>query len=299
MGGRRLPPLNALRAFEVAARLGSFSAAAAELGVTHGAVSRQVAALEAWFGHRLFVRAGRSIALSGTGRTFATEVSGIFDRLAEAAAKHGPASELAIVRVSAPATFAMRWLIPRLARFHDAHPGTQVEVATTVTFADGLRGGYDLAIRRGPKTWDRHHATRFLEETDTVIASPNLLAHRPLRALSELAGHTLLSTETRPGDWPDWLTAAGLGLVSEARFMRLDHFFVTLQAASDGLGLAVGPFPVLDADVAARRFVTPFPAIRVPRESYYALVPDDADKTRSLRAFVRWLVAEGSGKAGD
>lgn len=296
---RRLPPLNALRAFEVAARLGSFSAAAIELGVTHGAVSRQVAALEAWFGHRLFVRAGRGLALNGPGRTFATEISGIFDRLAEAAARHGPVTDMTILRIDAPATFAMRWLIPRLARFHDAHPGTQVDVVTTVTFADGLRGGYDLAIRRGPKGWDRHHATRFLDEADTLIASPALLAARPLRTLEALAGHTLLSTETRPGDWPDWLQAAGLGLVPQAKVIRLDHFFVTLQAAMDGLGLAVGPFPVLDGDLAAGRFVTPFPAIRVKREPYYALVPDDADKTRSLRALVRWLVAEGSGRAGD
>lgn len=296
---RRLPPLNALRAFEVAARLGSFSAAASELGVTHGAISRQVSALEAWFGHRLFVRAGRGLALNGPGRTFATEVSGIFDRLAEAAARHGPVAEKTVLRIDAPATFAMRWLIPRLARFHDIHPDTQVDVVTTVTFADGLRGGYDLAVRRGPKRWDRHHATRFLEETDTLIASPQLLAQKPLRSLDALERHTLLSTETRPGDWPDWLQAAGLGLVPQARRLRLDHFFVTLQAAMDGLGLAVAPFPVLDGDVAAGRFVTPFPTIRVPREPYYALVPDDADKTRSLRALLRWLVAEGSGTPAD
>ena len=101
---RRLPPLNALRAFEVAARLGSFSAAASELGVTHGAISRQVSALEAWFGHRLFVRAGRGLALNGPGRTFATEVSGNFDRLAGAAARHGPVAEKTVLRIDAPAT---------------------------------------------------------------------------------------------------------------------------------------------------------------------------------------------------
>ena len=91
-----------------------------------------------------------------------------------------------------------------------------------------------------------------------MIASPVLLARRPLRSLDALAGHTLLSTETRPGDWPDWLEAAGLGLVPQARVIRFDHFFVTLQAAMDGLGLAIGPFPVLDGDIAASRFVTPF-----------------------------------------
>ena len=293
MSARRLPPLNALRAFEVSARLGSYSAAAVELGVTHGAVSRQVAALEAWFGQRLFVKAGRGLVLNGPGRAFAAEVSAIFDRLAEAAAHHGPVTRQSIVRVNAPATFAMRWLIPRLDRFHAAHPETRVEIATTVTFADELRGGYEVAIRRGPKGWDRHEATRFLSEADTIIASPLLLARTPLRTLDELAQHTLLSTETRPGDWADWLKAAGVGLAAGSRQTRFDHFFVTLQAATDTLGLAIGPFPVLDADIASGRFVTPFPAIRVPRESYYVLVPADADKTQALRGFVRWLKAEG------
>ena len=293
MVSRRLPPLNALIAFEVSARLGSFSAAAVELGVTHGAVSRQVALLEAWFGHRLFVRQGRGVVPTGPGRTYAAEVSAAFDRLAEASAHHGPGRERTVLRVNAPATFAMRWLIPRLTRFHAVHPDVAVEVATSVSLAGRLKGGYDLAIRKGER-FDHHEATRFLDEADTVIASPSLLQRHPLRTLDDLRAHTLLATETRPGDWADWLEAAGLSLVAGTRQMRFDHYFVTLQAATDGLGIAVGPFPVLDGDVASGRFATPFPSIRVARPGYVALVPADVDKTRALRSFVAWLVDEGA-----
>jgi LysR family glycine cleavage system transcriptional activator len=293
MASRRLPPLNALIAFEVSARLGSFSAAAAELGVTHGAVSRQVALLERWFGQRLFVRHGRGIVPTGPGRSYAVEVSAALDRLAEASAHYGPGRERAVVRVNAPTTFAMRWLIPRLAQFYAVHPDIAVEVTTSVSLAGRLKGGYELAIRKGER-FDHHEVIRFLDEADTVIASPGLLARLPLRTLDDLRAHTLLATETRPGDWADWLEAAGLSLVAGTRQMRFDHFFVTLQAATDGLGIAVGPFPVLDGDVASGRFAMPFPAIRVARPGYVALIPADVDKTRALRRFVAWLVAEGA-----
>ena len=243
--------------------------------------------------HRLFVREGRGVVPTGPGRTFATEVSAAFGRLAEAAAHHGPGRDRAVLRVNAPATFAMRWLIPRLARFDAAYPYIAVEVSTSISLAGRLKGGYDLAIRKGGESWDGHETTHFLDEADTVIASPALLARTPLRKPDDIVRHTLLATETRPGDWADWLGAAGLALVPGTRQMRFDHFFVTRQAATDGLGLAVGPFPVLGGDVARGRFVIPFPTIRVPRSSYFLLVPADADKTRALRTFARWLVAEG------
>ena len=294
MTSRRLPPLNALIAFEVSARLGSFSAAAVELGVTHGAISRQVALLEAWFGHRLFVRQGRGVVTTGPGRAYAVEVSAALDRLAEASAHHGPGREREVVRVNAPTTFAMRWLIPRLTRFYGLHPEITIEVATSVSLAGRLKGGYDLAIRKTDERFDHHEAIRFLDEADTVIASPHLLERLPLRSLNDLRAHTLLTTETRPGDWADWLDAAGLSLVPGTRQMRFDHFFVTLQAATDGLGIAVGPFPVLDDDIASGRFEMPFPTTRVIRSGYAALIPADVDKTRTLRSFVTWLIDQGS-----
>src|SRR5580704_19597598 len=174
---RRLPPLNALRVFEVAARTGSYAEAAAELGLTHGAVSRQIAALEGWLGQRLFARAGRRMVATPIARAFAAEVSLSFDRVIAAAEACGRPVSRRILRVSAPTTFAMRWLIPRLDRFHTERPEIEVAVTTATTLHDELRGGFDVAIRRGSAeqdAWPQHRAVAFLDEADTLIMGPAL-----------------------------------------------------------------------------------------------------------------------------
>ena len=295
---RRLPPLNALRIFEVAARTGSYAEAAAELGLTHGAVSRQIASLEDWLGQRLFVRVGRRMAATPAARAFASEVSLAFDRIVASAEAVGRPSARHVLRVSAPATFAMRWLIPRLERFHAAHPQVDVTVTTTTTLHDDLRGGFDVALRRGTAeqcAWPQFRAVPFLREADTLIVSPALFVRAPLRTPLDVADHVLLGSETRSGDWTDWLERAGVPHRSDQRRRVFDHFFVTLQAVVDGLGIAVGPLPVLELDVEAGRLLTPFPAITVPRTGYVALVPQDAAKTSFLTGFVDWLVVEGGG----
>ncbi|TXN06680.1 LysR family transcriptional regulator [Methylobacterium sp. WL103] len=297
---RRLPPLHALRVFEVAARAGSHAAAAAELGLTHGAVSRQVAVLEAWFGQRLFVRVGRSVVPTPAARAFAEAVSLTFDRLDAAAEICGRPLAPRILRVSTPTTFAMRWLIPRLDSFHAARKEAEVVVTTTTTLHNALRGGFDLAVRREPRIgtgahhpWGAYRAVPFLREANTLVASPSLLAARPLRTPDDLEGATLLSSETRPGDWSDWLGTAGL-LPDTGSRRTFDHYFVALQATADGLGYGLGPLPVLSDDLASGRLVAPFPEIVVPRPGYVTLVPNDADKTSTLTAFVDWLVATGA-----
>jgi DNA-binding transcriptional LysR family regulator len=294
---RRLPPLNALRVFEVAARTGSYAEAGAELGLTHGAVSRQIAALENWLGQRLFVRKGRRMEATPAARAFAAEVSLSFDRIISAADACGRSDARRILRVSAPTTFAMRWLIPRLEHFHAERPEVEVVVTTATTLHDELRGGFDVAIRRGSAeqdAWPQHHAIPFLAEADTLIMSPALFDLRPVRQLADLAGHVLLVTETRPGDWTDWLDQAGLQPAPEPRRRVFDHFFVTLQAVVDGLGLCIGPLPVLQADLTAGRLLAPLPMITVSRKGYVALVPFDADKTSSLAGFIEWLRTEGT-----
>jgi LysR family transcriptional regulator, glycine cleavage system transcriptional activator len=294
---RRLLPLNALRVFEVATRTASYAEAGTELGLTHGAVSRQIAALEVWLGQRLFVRSGRRMVATPAARAFAAEVSLSFDRIISAAEACGRLDARRILRVSAPTTFAMRWLIPRLDRFHTARPEVEVAVTTAMTLHDELRGGFDVAIRRGSAerdSWPQHRAVTFLEENDTLIMSPALFDRRPLRTLDDIASHVLLSTETRPGDWTDWLDCAGLRPAAEQRRRVFDHFFVTRQAVVDGLGIGVGPLPVLQDDLTAGRLLAPFTAITVPRKSYVALIPFDTDKTSSLTAFIEWLIAEGT-----
>jgi len=293
---RRHLPLNALRVFEIAARTGSYAEAAAELGLTHGAVSRQIGILEGWLGQRLFIRSGRRMVATPIARVFAAEVSRSFDRLTSAAEACGKPGARRILRVSVPTSFATRWLIPRLERFHSEHPHVEVSVTTVSSVHEELRGGFDVAVRRGSakdNAWPQHRATDVLDDVDTLVMSPALFARHPIHAPADIAGHVLLATETRPGDWIDWLERAGLSHMAGQRRQLFDHFYVTLHAILDGLGLGIGPFPLLDADLASGRLIAPLAHIKLARTGYVALVPFDADKSASLQGFVDWLVAEG------
>ena len=188
---RRLPPLNALRVFEVAARTGSYAEAATQLGVTHGAVSRQIAALESWLGQRLFTKDGRRMVATPMASVFAAEVGLSLDRLAVAAAACGRPNARRILRVSAPTSFAMRWLIPRLNRYHAEHPHVEVAVTTVSTVLEELRGGVDVAIRRGvaqEHVWPQHRVVPVLDDVDTLIMSPVLFAHRPILETADIEG---------------------------------------------------------------------------------------------------------------
>jgi LysR family glycine cleavage system transcriptional activator len=299
---RRLPPLNALRVFEVAARTGSYAEAAVELGLTHGAVSRQIGALEGWLGQRLFARVGRRMVATPIARMFADEVSASFDRLTAAAEACGRPGPRRILRVSAPVSFAMRWLIPRLDRFHHLHPSVEIAVTTVPTVHEELRGGFDLAIRRGlarDGAWPHHQATQVLEDIDTLIMSPALFAERPIHAPADVVGHAFLASETRPGDWIDWLETAGLSHLAGHSRTVFDHFFITRQAVEDGLGLGVGPLPMLDIDIASGRLIAPLPHIQVRRTGYVALAPLGADNTTPHARFVEWLAAEGMAKSAQ
>jgi DNA-binding transcriptional LysR family regulator len=295
---RRLPPLNALRIFEVAARTGSYAEAGAELGLTHGAVSRQIAALEGWLGQRLFMKDGRRMVSTPMAKIFAAEVGLSFDRLAVAADACGRPDARRILRVSAPTSFAMRWLIPRLNRYHAGHP--QVEVAVTMISAvlEELRGGVDVAIRRGvarEHAWPQHRVVPVLDDVDTLIMSPALFARRPILKPADIEGHTLLASETRAGDWADWLEAAGLQHLAGLPRRIFDHFFVTRQAVEDGLGIGIGPLPMLEIDIASGRLMTPLPEIRVPRTGYVALFPRQADAGNLVGGFVNWRAGEARG----
>jgi|TARA_R110001583_G_scaffold188145_1_gene349844 DNA-binding transcriptional LysR family regulator len=289
-------PLNALRIFEVAARTGSYTEAGTELGLTHGAVSRQIAALEGWLGQKLFARDGRRMVATPTAKIFAAEVSLSFDRLAVAAEACGRPNARRILRVSAPTSLAMRWLIPRLGSYHSNHPHVEVVVTTVSCVQEELRGGVDLSIRRGvvrEDIWPQHHVVPVLDDVDTLIMSPAQFAERPILEPADIEGHTLISSETRAGDWMKWLEAANLQHLTGLPRQTFDHFFVARQVVEDGLGIGIGPLPMLDIDIASGRLMTPLPDIRVPRTGYVAVFPRQTDPGNLVRDFVDWLIDEG------
>jgi LysR family glycine cleavage system transcriptional activator len=293
--------LNALRIFEVAARTGSYADAGAELGLTHGAVSRQISALEGWLGQRLFTREGRRMVATPMAKIFAAEVGLSFDRLALAAEACGRPGARRILRVSAPTSFAMRWLIPRLNRYHANHPLVEVAVTTVSCVLDDLRGGVDVAIRRGAAredAWPQHRVVPVLEDIDALIMSPALFAERPILKPADIEEHTLFAAETRGGDWTDWLETAGLQHLAGLPRQIFDHFHVARQAVEDGLGIGIGPLPMLEIDVANGRLMTPLPDIRVPRTGYVAVTPRHADAGSLVGGFVDWLVGEARGAVG-
>jgi LysR family glycine cleavage system transcriptional activator len=296
MRSSRLPPLNALRAFAAAARHASFSRAADELGVTHGAVSKQVRLLEDDLGRPLFARGVRQVKLTAAGRELMAEIAPALERIATIAEtlRLAPADEAGQVRINTRPSFALRWLIPHLPRFVRSHPGIEPQVVTSTAEPARLPpGGFDIAIRRADTAWPTGTEPRaFLQEEAFPVAAPALLAERPVSRTEDLAGHVMLQTATREKDWEDWLMRAGCPTLRPAGELWFEHQQFTLQAAMDGMGVALGLSVLAASDLAAGRLALAFP--RGPRLRLapycYALT---ADAPESARQFAAWLQQEG------
>ncbi|MDB5363221.1 MAG: LysR family transcriptional regulator, glycine cleavage system transcriptional activator [Rhodospirillales bacterium] len=295
---RRLPPLSSLRAFEAAARRGSFTAGAEELLVTHGAVSRQIAALEQWLSTPLFDRIGRRVRLTGAGRDYLEAMSRAFDGMADATRRLTEASTVKSLTVNALPTFSMRWLLPRLAGFQQRHPDVALRLVTSDRPLDEVGEPFDVAIRRGPDIWPDCVAAPFLAEWEVPVMSPALADRLPVRRVADLAAHTLLHADTRPGAWRRWLIAAGERDLVVAGQQRFDHFYLTLQAAADGLGVALGPLPILADELASGRLVAPLDGPRLEARGYWRVTPNARTSDPAVRDLCEWLDREGRSAGG-
>lgn len=294
---RRLPPLNAVRAFEAAARHGSFKEAATELGVTHGAVSQQVHLLEEWLGApALFRRSTRRVVLTPAGAALLAEFGPALDRIAAAVQQHRArrdAPSAVVLRVNALATFSLRWLLPRMPLFRAEHPDIEVRLSTSNDPLDALAEPFDVVIRGGPDAFHGFAARFVLSEHRLPVCSPSLLAKLPLAEVADLAGHTLLHVTSMPRLWREWLAEAGHAALEPAASLTFDHFYLTLQAALDGLGVAMGPTALVADDLAAGRLVTPFPTISLPARSYFAYIPQARRTAPHSAVFCDWLAEQG------
>ena len=290
---RVLPLLNAIRAFEAAARHGNLQQAGAELGVTHGAVSRQIGLLEDWLGPpSLFRQAGRRAVLTADGEALLVAVRPALDQIAAAARSHRDRRGIPAgrpLRVNALATFSLRWLLPRLTLFRAAHPEIAVRLTTSNDPLEALSDDFDVVIRGGPDSFHGFTALPVLAERRLPVCSPALLEQAPLRNAADLEHHTLLHVSSMPRLWRDWLTEAGCGDLQPMTAMTLDHFYLSLQAAIDGLGVAIGPTGLIADDLIAGRLVMPFPSISLPARSYYAYIPARDPVNQNAKTFCAWL----------
>jgi LysR family transcriptional regulator, glycine cleavage system transcriptional activator len=297
-----LPSLNGLRAFDAAARHLSFTRAAAELHVTQTAISHQIRRLEAQLGVRLFVRRNRALMLTREAQGYLPAVRSAFEDLRRATARLQRGDRDGLLTVSTTASLAAKWLVSRVAAFQDAHPAIEVRITTSAHLVDFRREEVDMAVRYGHGSWPGLRAHWLMAEDIFPVCSPALLRRKPLRRPEDLAHHTLLHATVAREDWQLWLTAAGQPVsLALRRGLTFDQSFMALQAAIDGLGVALGRSHLVETDLAAGRLVVPFDLVLPADAGFYVVAPEETADTPKIALFRDWLmrsVAAGAAPAG-
>ncbi|HEU5293189.1 MAG TPA: transcriptional regulator GcvA [Burkholderiaceae bacterium] len=297
---RRLTHLNALRAFEAAARHASFAKAADELSVTPAAISQQIATLESYLGVQLFRRIARGVHLTAAAQQMLPPLREGFDLLAAAFARAQSGSTRRHLVVSLTPSVAAKWLMPRLERFITTHPEIDVRIDTTTRLVDFAHEEVDVALRYGSGRWPGLAVSLLMKETVFPVCSPRLLlSRRPLRTPHDLAHHTLIHDASMPArasfpQWTSWLQAAGVHGVDGQRGLQLDASMLAIQAAIDGQGVALGRSVLVADDVAAGRLVAPFALTFPSRFAYYIVYPRRPSAPAAVQAFARWARAEAA-----
>jgi LysR family transcriptional regulator, glycine cleavage system transcriptional activator len=287
----RLPPLNALRVFEAAARHLSFTRAAAELNVTQAAVSHQIRILEERLGRKLFRRVGRNLFLTDAAQAYLAEIRAAFDRIAEATRQLEAEDRGGVLNLTVLPSFAASWLVPRLGRFRARHPEIDVRLSSDGEVVDFARSDYDLGIRTGRGSWPGLRADLVLTETLTVVCSPKLLAATPLRSPRDLARATLLHDEPRER-WMLWFRSLGIEDVDPWRGPGFSHSNMVIQAAVEGQGVAVVGATLAAHELAAGRLVRLFPETLPADYSYWLVSPEASADRPKIAAFREWILAE-------
>lgn len=287
---RRFPPLTSLRPFEAAARLESFSRAAEELHITHGAVSHQVRALEEFLGAPLFARRGKRVSLTAAGRTFAERVRSALDEIAVAAEAVRPARRDGRLTVSVLPSFASRWLMPRLIRFMEANPKIEVNVAASVTLADFARDGIDVAIRFGMGPWPGLVCEKFLDDEYFAVASPHMNGGKLPKSPKELLGVRIMREDR--DHWQKWFEAAGVAIDKPIEGPLFNDSTYSLQAAARGEGVALARRSIIGEDLERGTLKRLFKLAVPCRESYWFVSPKETADNASVKAFRAWVKEE-------
>ncbi|MFJ2992178.1 transcriptional regulator GcvA [Pandoraea sp. NPDC087047] len=288
---RRLPNLSALRAFEAAARLESFSRAAEELFVTHGAISHQIRALEQELGTTLFARNGKRISITPAGRQYAVSIRAALTDIAQATRKlqAGTRSERRLVLTTMP-SFASRWLTPRIGRFIDRHPELEVELRCSAQLTDFERDDVDIALRMGKGNWPGLHIEKVLDDVFFPACSPSYNDGNLPQTAEDFRNSTLLRSQDEP--WSPWFASAGFDLPEPTQGMMYEDSGMLSQAAIVGQGVALVRRSLAIGDIMAGRLVR-LSDVDTPCEwDYYFVCPPAVLETQRVQAFRAWFLEE-------
>ncbi len=289
---RRLPSLNALRAFEAGARHLSFTRAAAELSVTQTAISHQVRHLEDQLGVRLFDRLPRELRLTSSGAMLYPALAEAFDRIGEAVSRVRAAPAARTLTVSVTPTFGSRWLAQRLGRFWREHPDVDLRLHHSVHLVDMARDDVHLAVRWGRGSWPGLVAERLMRAQATPMCSPALLAAKhPLQTPADLRHHTLIHQKDFQ-EWTEWLAAAGVDTVSGQRGPVIDDANAIIEAVIEGGGMMMATPAMLAQEIADGRLVAPFETMPDPDFAYYVVYPPGGTLRGDAKAFRDFLMQE-------
>jgi LysR family glycine cleavage system transcriptional activator len=286
-----IPDLAVLQAFESAARHGSFTQAAAELSLTQSAVSRQIKTLEAQLGTNLFERVRQRVILSAAGHKLLPRVRQLL-RQSESMVINARASVSAetVLSVASLPTFGSRWLVPRLPDFLRKHPGTVLNIASRSEPFDFEVEDFDIAIHYGQPVWAHATCTYLCSETVVPVASPGLLAERPIAAIGDIERMPLVHLATRPEMWAEWFEKNGLDWNDAYRGNRFDQFAMVIEAATLGVGMALVPDYLIEGEIETGRLVVVFDRPLATENNYYVVLPEGKQESPIGRAFQAWLL---------
>jgi LysR family glycine cleavage system transcriptional activator len=289
---KRLPPLNALKAFESAARHLSFTKAADELFVTQAAVSHQIKSLESYLSTKLFHRKNRSLLLTEEGQSYFQDLRDIFIHVQEATDRLLAMGAKGAITVATPPSFASQWLVPKIYQFSALHTDIDVRIKA-VDLDDGfLDDSVDIAVYYGKGSWPGLHATKLLAEYLTPMCSPLLLQRgKPLNTLGDLNQHTLLHDNTRSA-WKNWLQAFSVEGINVNQGPIFSHTMLVLQAASIGQGIALSDTVLAKPDIDSGRLICPFGEKIESKFSYYLVCRDSQAGKSKIKVFRDWMLTQ-------
>ncbi len=293
---RRLPPLNALRMFEVSARKSSFVAASEELAVTASAVSHQIKTLEEYLGVPLFSRNKRQVELTPAGEQYLIRIKHALDEIEIATQRLTISHESNVVNIAVAPNFLTRWLMPHMANFQALHPNVELQINASQGLIDFTRVKTDIAVYYGNGEWDDIE-THFLCKVMLVpVCSPRLMTgQHPLNTPEDLRHQTLISVSKRTWEWEDWMDQAGLESLTPKGSLQMSSSHLATAAAQENLGVALADSTLTSREIASGQLVVPFNIQLDTHKAFYLVYRKHRPMTAGMLAFKDWIMSEMQG----